>query len=63
MNGWSEWRDWVTMGVFALAATFGLIGSCMQQTARDYAEAARKDAAPLIETCVTHPSARRVVVQ
>lgn len=74
MSGWSDWRDAVTAGVFLLGTIFGLIGSCNHAEARrareraalfteEAKENARKDATPLVETCITHPSARRVEVK
>lgn len=74
MNGWNEWRDGVTLGVFVVVTLFGLIGACNHREARTAretikreaaaaAEEARKDSSPIIETCVKHPSARKVVVR
>jgi hypothetical protein len=44
---------------------FACVGfaSCNYMGNRERESAAQKDATPLIETCVTHPSARSVVVQ
>lgn len=63
MSGWTEWRDGTTIGVLLIIATFGLIHACQIDARAQAKEAAEKDATPLIETCVTHPAARRVVVQ